>query len=391
MVDYQRLTREPEASYFLLGPRGTGKSSLIARRHPEALTIDLLDAAVERELAARPERLVDIVSEQPRSRTVVLDEVQRVPALLNSVHKLIERDRRRFVLSGSSARKLRRGGTNLLGGRAAMSTLGPFLAAELGEDFRIGDAVRVGLIPLILAAPDPERALRDYVGLYVREEIRAEALVRNHGDFARFLEVIAFSHAAQINVSAVARECAITRKTAEGYLEVLEDLLLGVRVPVFTRRASRALVAHPKFYYFDAGLFQTLLPSGPLDRPAEAAGAALEGLVFQHLRAWTAEAGDHSLYFWRTRGGSEVDFVVYGPREFFAVEVKHGRVARSSDFRGLREFGVNYPEAKRFMLTRGERAEVVDGVRVLPVDVALRSVRPGEPVVAAWERAWETA
>ncbi|HSW28416.1 MAG TPA: DUF4143 domain-containing protein [Longimicrobiales bacterium] len=371
MQPYARLAREPEGSYFLLGPRGTGKSFLLSRRYPDGLHLDLLDAALERELSARPERLADLVAPHPPDRVVVLDEVQRVPELLNTVHRLIERDRRRFVLSGSSARKLRRGGSNLLGGRAAMTTLGPFLAAELGEDFSLGDAVRVGLIPLILASPEPGRALRDYVGLFVREEVRAEALVRSHGDFARFLEVIAFSHASQISVSAIARDCAITRRTADGYLGVLEDLLLGTRLPVFTRRAARAIEAHPKFYYFDAGLYQSLLPVGPLDRPSEVEGAALEGIVHQHLSAWASAAGDHSLFFWRTRTGLEVDFVLYGPREFVAVEVKRHSTLRSKELNGLRAFGSDYPEAKRFVLFGGRRPEEVEGIRVLPVAEAL--------------------
>jgi predicted AAA+ superfamily ATPase len=383
-VHYQRLFREPAGSYFLLGPRGTGKSSLLEARHPDGLRLDLLDAGLERELSARPERLVELVAPHPPGRVVWLDEVQRVPELLNTVHQMIERDRRRFVLSGSSARKLRRGGTNLLGGRAAMTTLGPFLAAELGDDFSLDDAVRIGLIPLILSSSDPERTLRDYVGLYVREEVRAEALVRSHGDFARFLEVLAFSHGSLVNVSDIARDCAITRRTAEGYLGVMEDLLLGQRLAPFAHRPARATVSHPKFYYFDAGLYQSLLPAGPLDRLSESAGAALEGLVLQHLRAWVSDAGDHTVHFWRTRTGLEIDFVVYGPREFIAVEVKQARTVRSSDLRGLRAFGSEYPQAQRFLLSRSPRFEEIDGIRVVPLAQALARVRPGEPISAAW-------
>jgi predicted AAA+ superfamily ATPase len=380
MVNYDRLVREPTGSYFVLGPRGTGKSSLLASRHAGALMLDLLDASLARDLAARPERLETMAAAHPRTRPVVLDEVQRVPELLNVVHRLIERDRRRFVLSGSSARKLRRGGVNLLGGRAAMTTLGPFLAAELGDDFRLADALRIGLIPLIVASREPDRALRDYVALYVREEVQAEALVRNHGDFSRFLEVMAFSHGAQVNLSDIARDCSITRRTAEGYMGVLEDLLLGVRLPAFTRRAKRAVAMHPKFYYFDAGLFRSLLPTGPLDAPREADGAALEGIVMQHLRAWASDAGDHSLSFWRTRTGLEVDFVVYGPREFVAIEVKRGSTVRPADLRGLRAFGADYPQARRVLLAGVSRSEIMDGVHILPIADALRRIRPGSPL-----------
>lgn len=201
------------------------------------------------------------------ARDIVIDEVQRIPELLHLVHDLLEKPGApRFVLTGSSARKLRRGGVDLLAGRALVRTLHPFMAAEL-PDFDLAEALNTGLVPLVVDASRPADTLRAYAALYLTEEVQAEGLVRNVGGFARFLEALSFSQGSVLNLSNVARESAVSRKTVEGYLEIVEDLLLAFRVPVFTRRAKRATVAHPKFFFFDTGVFRSLRPHGPLDRP----------------------------------------------------------------------------------------------------------------------------
>jgi predicted AAA+ superfamily ATPase len=245
---------------------------------PDAVWVDLLDPETERRLSARPERLRELVAASPGPAVVVVDEVQRVPGILPVVHGLIE-DRRdlRFVLTGSSARKLRRAGEDLLGGRAVQRPMHPFLACELGDEFRLDRALAQGLVPIVCSSEAPAETQRSYAGLYVTQEVKAEGMVRNAGSFARFLESVSFSHGQVLNVSNLARECAVSRKTAEGYLTILDDLLLAFTLPVFTRRAARGLQSHPKWYFFDAGLFCALRPSGPLDRPEEIAGAALEG------------------------------------------------------------------------------------------------------------------
>lgn len=203
--------------------------------------------------------------------------------------------------------------------------------------------------------------------------------MRNLGDFARFLEALSFSQGSVLNLAEVSRECAVQRKTAEGYLEVLEDLLLSFRVPVFTRRARRQLVAHPKFYYFDAGVFRSLRPAGPLDDPRMLRGLALETLVAQHLRAWIELDGDrHALSYWRTRSGSEVDFVVYGPLGFWAIEVKHSAQVHSRDLQSLKAFREDYPEAMPVLLYRGERRELHGEILVCPVDEFLQALVPGK-------------
>ncbi|MBU1207676.1 MAG: AAA family ATPase, partial [Proteobacteria bacterium] len=306
MID--RFFRPPEGSFFLFGPRGTGKSTFITRYFPDAYYIDLLDPENIRSFSARPERLEEIVRAQGGQKHFVIDEIQRVPELLTVVHRLIEAKQGfRFTLTGSSTRKLKRTGVDLLGGRALLTGMYPFMASELGKSFRLDDAFLYGLLPIVCGAGNPAEVLRSYAALYVREEVQMEGLVRNMGNFSRFLEAISFSHASILNITTVARECAVERKIVEGYVGILEDILLGFRLPVFTRRAKKGLAAHPKFYLFDTGVFRSLRPKGPLDRPEEIEGQALEGLVAQHLRAWIAYSWEKSeLFFWRTRSGVEV-------------------------------------------------------------------------------------
>lgn len=379
MTELPRFTQVPEGSFFLFGPRGTGKSTWLRQTFPAALRIDLLDPGVERSLLARPESLGERLDAAAAPREVVIDEIQRVPSLLTVVHARIEaRDGSRFVLTGSSARRLRRAGVDLLGGRASLCRMHPFLASELGTQFDLEEALQIGLVPGIRFAPDPRRALQAYLSLYIRDEIRAEGYVRNLDSFSRFLEAMSFSQGQPLNLANVARECSVQRATVGGYLEVLEDMLLGWRVPIFQKRAQRQLAGHDKFYVFDAGVFRALRPAGPLDRPEMIDGAALEGLVAQHLRAWIDYGtSDATLSYWRTKSGSEVDFVVYGREGIWAIEVKNGRKVAPSDLRGLKGFCEDYPEAKPIFLYRGDERICRDSILCLPVQEFLRELRPG--------------
>lgn len=379
-----RFFKSPAGHYFLFGPRGTGKSTWLARAYPGAIRIDLLAPEVHREYVARPERLRELVAGHPKARVVVIDEVQKVPALLDVVHALAEQSRRpRFVLTGSSG-KLRRAGVDLLAGRAVVRALHPFMAAELGARFDLDGALRQGLVPLVWDSKQPAETLKAYAALYLREEVQMEGVVRNIGQFARFLEAISFSHAAVLNVTEVARESQVSRKTAEGYVEILEDLLLGFRLSVFSRRVKRHLTTHPRFYWFDAGVYVSLRPAGPLDRSEEIAGAALEGLVAQHLRAWIDYSGKNlTLSFWRTKSGNEVDFVIYGRDTFWAIEVKHSSTVRPKDLVGLRAFREDYPGAGLLLLYRGRDSLEIEGVQCLPVADFLRELVPGRPLERA--------
>lgn len=226
-----------------------------------------------------------------------------------------------------------------------------------------------------MTAPDPSGArafLSSYVGTYLREEVQQEGLTRNLPGFARFLEAASFSQAAPLNVSAVASDCGVARKVVEGWFGILEDLLLAVRLPVFTRRAQRDMTAHPKFFYFDAGVFRAIRPRGPLDSASEIDGAALETVLFSEVRALNdALSLGYQMYFWRSRAGQEVDLVLYGERGLLAFEVKRAEQVRAEDTRGLRAFAQDYPSASLFLLYGGDRVLHDDGVTLLPFEHAL--------------------
>ncbi len=380
MTYIPRLLHPPNESFFLLGPRGTGKSTWLRHTYPNALRIDLLIPEQERKYLAAPERLHELTQ---GVKTIILDEIQRAPGLLPVIHFLIEQKSGiQFIMTGSSARKLRREVGNLLGGRALLRTMPPFFAAELGASFSLQKALRVGLLPMVWEATDPWERVMSYVGVYLREEVIAEGLVRQTGDFARFLEVASFSHGNLLNTTEIAREAQVKRTTVENYLHIVEDLLIAFRLPVFTRRAQRALVSHPKFYYFDTGVFRSLRPQGPMDREAELEGPALEGLVAQHLRAWVQiQREPHQLSFWRTRSQVEVDFVIYGPKGFWAIEVKRGQDIHPTDLKGLKAFREEYPESQQILLYLGLEQRQVDGIQCLPLEPFLLSLQPDSAVV----------
>jgi predicted AAA+ superfamily ATPase len=367
-------------SFFLLGPRGTGKSMWLKHTLKNTLVINLLDPAVHREYSAKPERLKELIDAHP-AKQVVIDEVQKVPELLSVVHQLIEEKRDiQFILTGSSARKLKRTGVNLLAGRALMSHLHPFMASELQTCFDLNTALEFGLLPVIFGSTNAYEKLRAYVGLYLKEEVQTEGLVRNIGDFSRFLEIVSFSHAQQLNVSNIARECSISRKIVEAYLSILEDLLLSFTLPVFTKRAKRETANHPKFYLFDTGVFRFLRAQGPMDTTHELLGPALEGLVAQHLRAWIDYSpGQYSLHYWRTRAGNEVDFIVYGTDVFWAIEVKCNEHIRPQELNGLKAFYTDYPECTPILLYRGKETLKKDNILCIPVHVFLLQLNPKTP------------
>lgn len=371
----------PERSCFLLGPRGTGKSTWLKARIPDAAYLDLLNPQLLRELEAFPERLRDHIGGRNSPHIVVIDEIQRAPGVLPVVHAILEEpDPPRFIMTGSSARKLRRNGTNLLGGRALQRHMHPFMAAEL-PSFQLEHSLLHGLIPLVVASESAREVLQAYINLYVDEEVRTEALTRNVDAFLRFLETVSFSHASLLNISNVARVCHVQRKVVQSYISILSDLLLSFTLPVFERRAKRATVVHSKFYFFDTGLFRTLRPRGPIDRPEEIGGLALEGLVAQHLRAWSDYRSDGSdIYFWRTRAGSEIDFVVYGGVDFAALEVKNASSIQEADVRALRTFVGDYPEASNVLLYRGDSAKFVRNVACIPVANFLQYLRPDRTI-----------
>jgi len=375
----------PGISCFVLGPRGTGKTFWLRHLFPSAVFVDLLEARTFNMLAADPQRLGNLMSAS-KDGPIIIDEIQKLPSLLDEVHRQIEAYNPWFILTGSSARKLRRSGVNLLGGRAVTKHFHPLTAAELGDSFDFDKAVRFGLLPSIYDPRKhvpPEEYLQSYVQLYLKEEVMQEGLTRNLSSFSRFLETASFSQGQLLNISEVSRECQIKRKLAESYFGILEDLLIGVCLPPFQKRARRRIIQHPKFFLFDAGVFRAVRPRGPLDALAEIDGAGLETLVLQHLRAmmsWRNSEG--TISYWRTSTGLEVDFVVYAADAFAAIEVKRKRNIVSRDLNGMRAFASDYPEAARIILYGGDHQEVIEGIQLIPIAKALpvleRIIWPGD-------------
>ncbi len=376
-----RFFHVSERSFFLFGPRGTGKSLLVNKINNVTI-VDLLDPASYRQYRAYPERLLDLVLADPMTKTFVIDEVQKVPELLSVVHQLIEMKKGwRFILTGSSARKLKRTGVDLLAGRAQLKHLHPFMAAEIPKQFHLEKNLKLGMLPLVLNSIDPVNDLKTYIALYMQEEVQMEGLVRKVDQFSQFLEVISFSQASIINYTNIARECHISSNTVENYVQILEDLLLSFKLTIFTKKAKRILTHHPKFYFFDAGVFQSIRPMGPLDNPEEIAGHALETLVAQHLRAWIDYSDkEGTLYFWRTKSGLEVDFIIYGEIGFFAIEVKKSASIKPADLRGLQEFKNDYPTCTTLLLYGGKEKILKQNILCIPISDFLLHLKPNQPI-----------
>lgn len=306
---------------------------------------------------------------------VILDEVQRIPELLYEVHRLIENRKISFILTGSSARKLKKKNVNLLAGRALTFHLFPLTVAELKNDFKLQHSLLFGHLPAIFKEQNPKHYLESYVSTYLQEEIQQEGLTRNLAAFSRFLETASFSQGQVLNLSEIARECAVHRKVVENYFSIIEDLLIAYRLPVFTKKTKRRMIVHSKFYFFDVGVYRTVRPKGPLDAPEEIEGIALESLVFQELKALNHYFDfDYQIYYWRTATGLEVDFILYGKRGIKAIEVKRSAKIHSSDLRGLTSFLKDYPQAKAYFVYGGDQQRWENGIEIIPIEQFLRQL-----------------
>lgn len=362
---YARILAPPgRQSFFLFGPRGTGKSSWVQSAYPGATYIDLLEDETYRRLLARPGTLGDFLPPSPK--TVIIDEVQKVPALLDEIHRLIEKRKIQFVLTGSNARKLKKQGVNLLAGRALTFSLFPLTAKETGKDFDLAKALRFGMLPMAVTSEHPKLFLESYVRTYLKEEVEQEGLTRRLDSFARFLETASFSQAAPLSVAQIASEAQVHRKVVEDYFSILRDLLLSYELPVFARRAKRELMTKRKFYFFDAGLYRTLRPKGPLDSESELNGPAFETLCLQELLALNHYLGaGYDFFHWRTRKHEAVDLVLYGENGLLAFEFKSSARLRDSDFANLRLFAEDYPQAKLHLVYGGKESRSHAGIRIL--------------------------
>lgn len=368
------LPLDQHNSIFLFGPRGTGKTSWLKTHVPNALYLDLLDSSLYQSLSANPNRLENLIP-PGYNNWIIIDEVQRIPELLNEVHRLIEHKKYKFILTGSSARSLRRSGVNLLAGRALRYTMHPLVIQELGDQFDLKKVIEYGLLPSVIQHPDPKKYLESYVQTYIREEVLYEGLTRNIGNFSRFLESASFSQGQVLNTSEISRELGLNRLTVANYFDILDDLLLGIRISAFAQRAKRKIIAHQKFYFFDAGVYNTLRPVGPLDSREELDGSALETVFLQSLSAINDYYSfDYKIHFWRTLAGDEVDFVIYGPRGFHAFEIKRSATITTTSLKGLKNFGSDYPEATLSIIFLGKQKEYYGNITAIPLEIALREL-----------------
>ena len=367
---YSRLIELPDQSFFLLGMRGVGKSTWIRQVLPEARRFDLLDEALFTDLLADPALFGRLASSAEPGDWVVVDEVQRIPSLLNDVHRLISERGVRFALLGSSARKLKTAGTNLLAGRALRKTMHPLTPAELGDDFSLDEALRFGTMPLVWTAPDRRAVLGSYTQLYLREEIRAEAAVRNLGSFVRFLPVAALMHAQTVNAASLARDAGIARSTVNGYLEILDDTLLTTQLPAFEARLRVRERRRPKLYWADPGVVRAVKRQlGPVT--AEERGPLLEGWVLGNLRAHNESRHlyDDIGYWAATESPTEVDFVLTRDREHLAIEVKAAERYNTTMLKGLRAIADLPGLARRILTYRGRHSfRTEDGIDILTID-----------------------
>lgn len=379
MIDrIYRLDNELDSSIFLFGARQTGKSTILRQQFPGSIYIDLLDSQVKSRYERRPVLLYETLKDKAAGTIVIIDEIPEMPQLLNEVHRLISEKNLLFILCGSSARKLKRKGYNTLGGRAFPTFLFPFVSAELA-DFDIDKAVNCGMLPPHYLAQNPWRKLSAYIDVYLKEEIKEEALVRNLGAFQRFLEVAALTDGEMVNYNNIAQDCGVSAATVASYFDILEDTLVGYRLPAFTRVMKRRLVQAPRFYYFDVGIANHLLHRKDLVRGTTAYGHAFEHLVIQELYAFLHyRHSDEKLSFWRTYTGVEVDAVIGDAR--VAIEIKSVEEVLPRHVKGLLSFGDDYPESRRLIVSLDPFNRSVNGVETIYVYDFFRMLWNGEIV-----------
>ena len=370
---YKRLLKAPEQSFFLFGMRGAGKSTWARQAFPDAHRFDLLDEGLFQSYLRDARLFGRELLRIPAGQSVVVDEVQRLPSLLNEVHRFIESHGLRFVLLGSSARKLKQAGTNLLAGRALRRVMFPLLPHELGADFDIAEVLRFGSLPVIWQSSAKAETLDAYVQLYLKQEIQAEALVRNLPGFARFLPISALFHGQVLSVAGLARDAGVARTTVAGYLDILADTHLAWLLPAYEAKLRVKERRHPKLYWVDPGVMRAvkreLHPPGELER-----GALLEGWGGALLKAY-GEPGCglglqyDGLFYWApTNGGAEVDFLIRRGNEFTAIEVKAKETLASRDFKGLKAIAELKGIRRRLVIFVGERPfRTEDGIEALPI------------------------
>ena len=372
---YLQIENELDSSIFLFGARQTGKSTLLRNQLKGAIYIDLLDSELLMRFRSKPNLLYEMLQDKDEQTVVVIDEIPEVPELLNEVHRLISEKGIKFVLCGSSARKLKRKGHNTLGGRALPCYFFPLVSAEI-PNFDLDKALLHGMLPTHYFAKNPQRLLAAYIDVYLKEEILQESIVRQLGTFQRFLEVAALSNGEMINYSNIATDCGIKVHTVRAYFDILEDTLIGYRIPAYTQTIKRRLIQAPKFYFFDVGLPQYLLNRTTLAQGTIEYGHAFEHFIVQELVAYIRyNHKKETLSYWRTHTGIEVDAVIGDAQ--VAIEIKSTNNIQSKHLKGLKSFVSDYPHARPIVVSLDKLTRKTDGVEIMYVHHFLEALWKG--------------
>ncbi|MFY8021450.1 MAG: ATP-binding protein [Bacteroidia bacterium] len=374
----QILIDSENESLFLWGARQTGKSTLLNHLFPDALLFDLLLSDVYERLSKNPSVFREIILADHQNKIVIVDEIQRIPELLNEIHWLISKHQICFILSGSSPRKIIRGGFNLLGGRALRYELFPLVSSEIPE-FDLLKALNNGLIPRHYLASNPKKLIAAYIGNYLKDEIAAEAKIRNIQNFSRFLEAAAFSNGEMVNFSNIASDCGVSSPTIKEYFQILDDTLIGKFVPAFQKKPKRRVITAPKFYFFDIGIVNHLLKRGEIQFGSEVFGNAFEHFIYMELHAYSQYSGkEFPIYYWRTTSQIEIDFVL-GEHEV-ALEVKSSNNISSRHLKGLKSFSEEYQTKQLIMVCNEPFPRLIDNILLLPWKNFLEKLWAGEVI-----------
>ena len=372
----QILEGSGNESLFLWGARQTGKSTLLKMLFPEAVYFDLLQSDVFERYQKSPSQFREVILATLSGSTVIVDEIQKIPSLLNEIHWLIVHHQTRFILSGSSPRKIIRSGANLLGGRALRYELYPLICIEI-PDFDLHRALNNGLLPRHYLADNSKKLISAYIGSYLRDEIIAEAKIRNISAFTKFLEVASFSNGEMVNYTNIASECGVSSTTVKEYFQILEDTLIGRFLPSFQKRPKRRVILAPKFYYFDVGIANYLLKRGQIEIGSEAFGSAFEHFIYQELYAHSKYSDlDYAISYWRTTSQIEVDFIL-GDHEV-AIEVKGSNNVQTRHLKGLQSFSEEYTVRKLIVVSNDPQIRIIGAITVLPWKLFLQKLWDGE-------------
>ena len=376
MIERKIKFNDHEDSIFLWGARQTGKSTLLMQRFPEAKYYDLLESDLYERFRRQPSLLRNELSMIDSKTLIIIDEIQKIPELLDEVHWLMSRRNMRFILSGSSSRKLRKCGANLLGGRAIRQQLFPFVSAEI-PNFNLSRAINNGMLPRHYLIENPAKRLQAYVGDYLREEIKEEALTRNIASFSRFLETAAINDGEILNYNNIATDCGVSAPTVKEYFSILEETLIGYTLPAYTKTVKRRMIQASKFYIFDIGVVNYLTHRKNLQPGSVDYGHALEHLIVQEIMAYLSYTeSELQVAYWRTASGFEVDIVIsepYSNEIKCAIEVKSCQEVQNRHLKGLRALREEHPQSRLVCISHDMAPRMTeDGIEIWPVEDFLK-------------------